>query len=565
MEALCISHSARSWHWHGPADLRSIRDISIGIRDFLLKYNIHESEITAWELVISEVGNNLAIHSPGDDLDVLATLTPTKVIVRIKDRSPGFEWPDDVSLPPESDESGRGLFLIQEFTDARSYCKSETVNILELERNYKSDHIAEEDLESTLTAMTEELLFCYESLASIFHFIVEAREAESLDEFASSLLAHLSKSTSTSVGLLRISREDGRMETIAHRGISDVPPIDIELTAIDERSDRWIDGEINEFGNGQAMVGMVHPFYFDGVLIGSITLARVTGSGQFNAGEVNMIHTFAEFFTQHTLSLKHEEEAIQSSVARHEIQLAANIQNSLLPKAPLPMHGAEIDGECQSALSVGGDFYDIITLPDVGYFFVIADVMGKGVAASVIAAVTRSVIRSVIRSVTSDLLKPAELLGVVARLMYEDLDRLEMFVTISIGILNPSKQEIRIANAGHCPVIVLTDQVTEATPSNPPLGLEKAPEYFEHVIPLTSNTKVLAYTDGFTDSRNGKLGFESEDAVTSWFQSIASECSTLQELKRRIQLRLGANNAAETRADDQTYIVMTASPQYNIV
>ena len=556
MEALSISHSARSWQWHGTANLRSIRDISLGIRKFLSGCNIEESEITAWELVISEAGNNVAIHSPGGDLDVLVTLTPTKVIVRIKDCSAGFEWPDDVSLPPDSYESGRGLFLIQELTDARSYCKSNKVNILELERNYKSELIPDEDLESTLTAMTEELLFCYESLASIFHFIVEARETESLDEFASSLLEHLSKSTSTSMGLLRISRKDGRMETLAHYGVSDIPPIEIELTAIDERSDQWIDGEINELGNGQAMAGMVHPFYSDGVLIGSITLARMAGSGRLNAGEVNMIHTFAEFFIQHTLSRKHEEEAIQSSVARHEVQLAANIQNSLLPRAPLPIHGAEIDGECQSALSVGGDFYEVITLPDVGYFFVIADVMGKGVAASLIAAVTRSVIRSV----TNDFLNPAELLGVVAKLMYEDLDRLEMFVTISIGILDLSKQEIRIANAGHCPVIVVSDKVTEAAPSNPPLGLEKAPDYFEHVIPLTSNTKVLAYTDGFTDSRNGKLSFESEDAVTSWFQSISSECSTLQELKQRIQERLGTNKAAETLADDQTYIIMTTSP-----
>ncbi|WP_018970512.1 SpoIIE family protein phosphatase [Rubritalea marina] len=547
-------HQAQSWHWTGTATLESIREASLGIRNFLIEAGADEAEACAWELAVSEAGNNVAIHSVGGSVDILTTLTPSKTIIRIKDDSPGFDWPGDVSLPPEDDESGRGLFLIQELTDSRTYCKSDKYNILELERNYQFEAAPEEDLESTLIAMTEELSFCYESLASIFHFIVEARETESLQTFASSLLEHLSKSTATSIGFLRICHSDGTMETLAHYGIDDIPCVGIEGKAIQDRADQWIEEAIPEFDASEEMVGMVHPFYSDGELIGSIMLARTAGCGALNAGEVNMIHTFAEFFIQHILSRKHEEEAIQSSVARHEVQLAANIQNSLMPTKPQPVMGAKIDGECQSALSVGGDFYDIIALPGVGYFFVIADVMGKGVAASLIAAVTRSVIRSV----SDDFLQPAQLLGKVARLMYEDLDRLEMFVTIAVGVIDMNHHKVRIANAGHCPVVVVTDEVSEATPSNPPLGIEDEPDYLEHVIQLTENSKLLAYTDGFTDSRNGPSSFESEDAVTEWFHSIAPECQGLEELKATIQSRLGQNqDESKNRADDQTYVIMT--------
>ena len=157
------------------------------------------------------------------------------------------------------------------------------------------------------------------------------------------------------------------------------------------RQDQWIDASD---ANPAVLSGLVHPFYHEDELMGVLSLGRHHSAHPFNAGEVNVVHTFAEFFAQQMLSRRHEEEAIRSSVARREFELAAAIQQSLLPP-PLPdVAGVSVTGHCESALSIGGDFYDLIPCGKDGYFFVIADVMGKGVAASMIAAVTRSTVRA---------------------------------------------------------------------------------------------------------------------------------------------------------------------------
>ncbi len=549
-----------AWQWSGPYTLLAVREASIGARAFLADHGLPEAELSAWELILTEAGNNSVIHSAGDaagqSWQVHLLFAPDRVIARIHDGNEGFDWPEDPQLPDDDAESGRGIFLIHTLTDFRKQAHHPGGNILTLERRHTPAAPAE-DLEATLDAMTEELASCYESLSAIFRFTAEARHTTRLEDFADSLLHHLGTVTASDCGMLRVVSQN-QLTSLATHGCDAPPPCGVnespsplEAAAVSTRQDQWIDASD---ANPTILSGLVHPFYHEDELMGVLSLGRHHSPQPFNAGEVNVVHTFAEFFAQQMLSRRHEEEAIRSSLARREFELAAAIQQSLLPP-PLPDNaGVSVTGHCESALSIGGDFYDLIPCGDGGYFFVIADVMGKGVAASMIAAVTRSTVRAFSHFYQY----PARLLERVALQMHDDLEKLEMFVTIAVGIIDVPEGLIRVANAGHCPVIIAQPggEFTEASPERPPIGLERNPEFTEYEIPLRQGMRILAYTDGLVDPRNQRPSFETQSDVAEWFAAASAQGAPIDDLKSTLLERLGHSTDPNTLADDQTFLLI---------
>ncbi len=552
--------TAHAWQWAGPYTLGAAREAATGARSFLANHGLPEPELAAWELILTEAGNNSVIHCTGDSpvqtWQVHLLFAADRVIAKIHDDNDGFDWPRDPQLPDDDSESGRGIFLIHTLTDFRKHEHHPGGNILTLERRHTPAAPAE-DLEATLDAMTEELASCYESLSAIFRFTAEARHTTSLQDFATSLLQHLSTITASDCGMLRIV-SNNQLTTLATNGCEPPPAcpvasssMPLEAAAISSRQDQWIEAAD---ANPAALSGLVHPFYHEDELMGVLSLGRHHSAQPFNAGEVNVVHTFAEFLAQQMLSRRHEEESIRSSVARREFELAAAIQQSLLPP-PLPdIAGVSVTGHCESALSIGGDFYDLIPYGENGYFFVVADVMGKGVAASMIAAVCRSIVRSLSHLYGS----PARLLDHVAVQMHEDLERLEMFVTIAMGIVDVPKGLIRVASAGHCPVVIsqLGGKFTEACPERPPVGIEKNPSFPEYEIPLQQGMRILAYSDGLTDPRSQRPSFDAEGAVADWFAAAAARAPHISALKSNLLERLGHSSDPNTLADDQTFLLI---------
>lgn len=553
--------TGHAWQWSGPYSLACVRDAAISARSFLAEHRLPEPELAAWELILMEAGNNCVCHHSAAQSDnpwqAQLMLTSDRVVAKIHDENEAFKWPEDPQLPDDDSESGRGIFLIHTLTDFQEYRRYLGGNTLTLERCF-TPIIPSEDLEATLDAMTEELASCYESLSAIFRFTAEARRTTRLENFAAKLLQHLGTITTSDCGMLRIVSQN-QLTTLATHGCESPPscplnssPMPLETAAVESRQDQWMDPTSG--ASSEVLSGLVHPFYHEDELMGLISLGRHHSEQPFNAGEVNVVHTFAEFFVQQLLSRRHEEEAIRSSVARREFELAAAIQQSLLPP-PLPdISGVSVTGHCESALSIGGDFYDLIPCGNDGYFFVVADVMGKGVASSMIAAVCRSIVRSLSGSYRS----PASLLDRVALQMFEDLDRLEMFVTMAAGVIDVSKGIIRIASAGHCPVVIsqIGENFTEACPEQPPVGIEKNPSFTQYEIPLQPGMRILAYSDGLTDPRSQRPSFESEAAVATWFSSAAATTPHVASLKSTLLKRLGHSTDPNTLADDQTFLLI---------
>ena len=136
-----------------------------------------------------------------------------------------------------------------------------------------------------------------------------------------------------------------------------------------------------------------------------------------------------------------------------ELSIAREIQMSILPKIfpPFPDHPEfDLYAVIEPAREVGGDFYDFFQIDPTHLCFVIADVSGKGVPASLFMAVTKTLIKATAKAGIT----PAEILTQVNEELASGNDA-AMFVTIFCGILDTETGEIRYANAGHNPPLLI--------------------------------------------------------------------------------------------------------------
>jgi serine phosphatase RsbU (regulator of sigma subunit) len=203
--------------------------------------------------------------------------------------------------------------------------------------------------------------------------------------------------------------------------------------------------------------------------------------------------------TQAYLDLQQaQSELIEKEKLEHELEIAREIQESILPKKIPLVPGWQISAHWQPARAVSGDFYDFFPYPDGRLGVLIADVTGKGVPAALVMAVTCSILRTVVGSETS----PGAILGHVNNLLCQYMPR-NMFVTCMFGLLDPASGIYHFANAGHnLPIKVAQGEINELRATGMPLGLLPGMTYEENEARLQPGEGLLLYTDGMVEAHN---------------------------------------------------------------
>jgi serine phosphatase RsbU (regulator of sigma subunit) len=183
--------------------------------------------------------------------------------------------------------------------------------------------------------------------------------------------------------------------------------------------------------------------------------------------------------------------------------VSLTLQKSLLPKALPVIDGVEfaaryIPGE--SGIEVGGDWYSAIAIDDHRFAFVVGDVSGRGLAAATIMAG----LRYTIRAYASLAYSPARILEMASKEISIGSDG--HFATVLVGLVDNERREITIANAGHPPALLLSNEQSEYlnAPIGLPLGIGE-PEYETATFPIAPNSTLVAYTDGLVERRSEGL------------------------------------------------------------
>jgi len=195
--------------------------------------------------------------------------------------------------------------------------------------------------------------------------------------------------------------------------------------------------------------------------------------------------------------LKREVES-QKDQLEHELKVVSEVQRKLLPKQLPVIDGFRLAAHYETSRYAGGDYYDIIELPDNCWGFLIADAEGHSAPAAVLMAMTCALFRSYPGSAAD----PAEVLHYLNEHLCKVAE--PSFMTALYAHYDAKTQTMRIARAGHPLPMVFRDSDEQAIelpcPGVYPLGIEP----YEIEVPVTEaklepGDRFLVYTDGLTE------------------------------------------------------------------
>ena len=194
--------------------------------------------------------------------------------------------------------------------------------------------------------------------------------------------------------------------------------------------------------------------------------------------------------------LGHLTEAQRQALQR-DLDLASEVQRKLLPRTGLRTGGWETSYYYAPAGPVSGDYCDLIP-SDGGLFFVLGDVSGKGVAASMLM----TQLHALFRSLTGMALPLAQIVRQVNRIFCESA-LAGQYATLVCGQAKPSG-EVEVHNAGHWPAILAGDGgMLRIESTGLPLGMFLEGEFCLTRLELKAGDTLFLYTDGLSEARSG--------------------------------------------------------------
>ncbi len=188
---------------------------------------------------------------------------------------------------------------------------------------------------------------------------------------------------------------------------------------------------------------------------------------------------------------------LNSEALRQQLQAAAEVQRSLLPKKHCCFSGWEVGYEYEPAGFVSGDYVDLIPARAGGLHFVLGDVSGKGVGASILMSHLHATFRALL---AQDL--PLEEVLTRSSHTFCQVSLPEQFATLVLGTAHADGR-VEICNAGHVPVLVVTQHgVAPVQSTAMPVGMFCNQNFTSSTIKLHPDDILFLYSDGLTESEN---------------------------------------------------------------
>jgi len=193
--------------------------------------------------------------------------------------------------------------------------------------------------------------------------------------------------------------------------------------------------------------------------------------------------------------------AAQLEALNRDLELARRTQLALLPKQDICVGGWQVHFRYQPAGPVSGDYLDVVTCGDPvqKVYFLLGDVSGKGVAASLLMARLNALLRSVIEH-------GPQLAQLVERAnqLFTDSRISSHFATL-VAVQADAHGELEICNAGQCPPLLAHDgRVAALDAAGLPVGLSEGEPYEVHSLTLVRGDTLFLYSDGLTEAMDSQ-------------------------------------------------------------
>ncbi|NLW50048.1 MAG: SpoIIE family protein phosphatase [Candidatus Brocadiaceae bacterium] len=235
-------------------------------------------------------------------------------------------------------------------------------------------------------------------------------------------------------------------------------------------------------------------------ILGVFNLTRKRLSDRFTASDLKLVRAVAASAAMQIHNCRLIDAEQRRRELEHELQLAAGIQLSLLPEAPLRFGAVKVGGHCRPARHVGGDLFDYWVRGD-HLCLVIADVSGHDLGAALMAAA----VRSVMRSESAHRRSVAGLLEQVNRALFDDLANAELLVSAFYAEIDRASAVMTFGRAGHPkPLRLQSGRAENLDTAGTLLGLCEDGQFEERAVRLTPGDAIVLYTDGLAEAQDAE-------------------------------------------------------------
>lgn len=274
----------------------------------------------------------------------------------------------------------------------------------------------------------------------------------------------------------------------------------------------------------------------------------------FSPYDTNLLLSIAQLSATAIENARLDEQRKEAVDVQRQLRLAADVQQRMLPNAMPDVPQFDIAARYVPSFELGGDFYDFIQL-DNHLGIAVADVVGKGIAASLLMAS----VRASLRAYAQDVYDIDEILSRVNIALCRDTLSSE-FATLFYGVLDPSTLRLTYCSAGHEPTLLLRDGVvTKLDVGGTVVGIDPNHEYEKGLVDLKPGDTLFIYTDGLCDAQNfNNQRFGRERVRESLIEAAKLSASdTLNHVLWQMRRFAGLNK----RMDDLTIVTIKVKPR----
>ncbi|HAV22899.1 MAG TPA: hypothetical protein DCX46_05280 [Bacteroidetes bacterium] len=275
-------------------------------------------------------------------------------------------------------------------------------------------------------------------------------------------------------------------------------------------------------------------------------------SGGFDRADEMFLAAFSEQVSVAIENARLHSAALEHERTTKELQIAAQIQQRLIPKTLPVIAGYETAASALPSKAIGGDFYDVVPIEKSIVVFAIADVSGKGIPAALLVSTLHASFRAYLESSIG----LVELARKLNDLVHDNSPE-EQYITFFLMALDTVSHKISYVNAGHCfPLIRRRSDGSflELQASGLPLGLMRDMGYELGTVNIEPGDVLTMYTDGITEAINSKDEQFEECRLKSALSGAAGKPAV--DVHARIVSDLSAFVGTTPAADDATIVIL---------
>jgi serine phosphatase RsbU (regulator of sigma subunit) len=403
------------------------------------------------------------------------------------------------------------------------------------------------------------------ALRLIHDFSLELMREVPMEALLDRLLAKLSHLLHASRSALLLRDGSGDLVQAATRSAKgkSLGPLDLSRTMINaalERreamliSDPSLDARLSQadslIQSGVTSV-MTVPMEHEGQIVGLLYLDARGNRAPFTAEDLQVVASLAHLAAARVQQARVAEALRRAKILDHELALARQIQERLLPDRAPRLEGFELFGHNRPCHEVSGDLFGYFPRRDGRLWVVLADVAGKGMGAGLLMASFQAYLRAWAEDTDDPSVLAARISAELARRTSTN-----RYITAFFALLDPVSGRIRCTNAGHNPIPIFRAQGDQLLLESMgfPIALFPGSPYQSLEVTLGPGDLMFLYTDGISEA-------ESPEGVEFGLEGAANVlCATpglpLEEMHKNLQEALEKHTRGGPLADDQTLVLL---------